>query len=155
MVVAAERSASKKKGHKRERGTTLFVFLCVLPALVLLAIFLYYPIVATFRISQMKPTGLSEEVFVGLDTTENCSRTRNSGWAEARILMGFLEHRDTAAPLFLHRVGITYYSKQNEQYAEGDFLFWQISASASTAMLGKMVFAPNYGILVTIGKVLG
>jgi raffinose/stachyose/melibiose transport system permease protein len=156
MVVAAGGSASRKKGHKRERGTTLFVFLCVLPALVFLAIFLYYPIVETFRISQVKTTGLSEEVFVGLDNYRKL-------FADEEFLAG-LRHVFSWAfwsiviqlPLsFFIAFGLTYYSNRMSNTLRAIFYLANILPSAITAMLGKMVFAPNYGILVTIGKVLG
>ncbi len=56
---------------------------------------------------------------------------------------------------FFIAFGLTYYSNRMSGTLRAIFYLANILPSAITAMLGKMVFAPNYGILVTIGKVLG
>jgi ABC-type sugar transport system permease subunit len=145
-----------KRRRKREPGTGLFVFLCVLPALLFLVVFLYYPIVETFRISQMKTSGMADEIYVGFDNYRKL-------FADEEFRAGLL-HVFTWAfwsiviqlPLaFLIAFGLTYYSNRLSNPLKAIFYLSNILPSAITAMLGKFVFAPKNGIIVSIGKLLG
>lgn len=153
-MAAKPAAATRKK--KRDPGRGLFVFLCILPALVFLGVFLYYPIVETFRISQMKTSGLSDEIFVGLDNYRKL-------FADEEFQAGLL-HVFTWAfwsiviqlPLaFFIAFALTYYANKLSNTLKAIFYLANVLPSAITAMLGKFVFAPQNGIVVSIGKVLG
>jgi ABC-type sugar transport system permease subunit len=154
QMAAKPAAATRKK--KRDPGRGLFVFLCILPALVFLGVFLYYPIVETFRISQMKTSGLSDEIFVGLDNYRKL-------FADEEFQAGLL-HVFTWAfwsiviqlPLaFFIAFALTCYANKLSNTLKAIFYLANVLPSAITAMLGKFVFAPQNGIVVSIGKVLG
>ncbi|MCX7026796.1 MAG: sugar ABC transporter permease, partial [Spirochaetes bacterium] len=153
----ANRSVSVAAGkRKRDPGRGLFIFLCVLPALVFLAVFLFYPIVETFRISQMKTTGLSDEIFVGFDNYGRLFADEEFQAGLAHVFSWAFWSIVIQLPLaFLIAFGLTYYSNRLSNPLRAIFYLSNILPSAITAMLGKFVFAPNNGIVVSIGKLLG
>ena len=153
--VGARAPARKRRG-RREPGTIAFVILCVLPALLFLAIFLYYPIVETFRISQMKTTGLADEIFVGLDNYRKLFRDEEFLAGLAHVFSWAFWSIVIQLPLaFFIAFALTYYGNKFSKPLRALFYLSNILPSAITAMLGKFVFAPKNGIVVSVGKVLG
>jgi len=149
------RVGAGKRG-KREPGRTLFVFLCVLPALLFLMVFLYYPIEETFRISLMKATGLGDEVFVGLDNYAKL-------FANEEFLAGLLHVFQWAfwsiviqLPLaFFIAFSLTFFMNKFTKPMRAIFYLSNVLPSAITAMLGKFVFTPKTGVIPSLANVLG
>jgi raffinose/stachyose/melibiose transport system permease protein len=154
----AQGGASGRPGRRRVRDgkKAIFIFLCVLPAFLFLAIFLYYPIEETFRISLMKSTGLADEVFIGIDNYVKL-------FASAEFLAG-LWHVFAWAfwsvliqlPLaFLIAFSLTYYANKFTGPLRSIFYLSNVLPSAIVSMLGLFVFTPQTGILSSLGKTIG
>jgi ABC-type sugar transport system permease subunit len=152
----SDRPAKRGGGKIRDWKRKPFIFLCILPAFVFLAVFLYYPIEETFRISLMKTTGLSDEVYVGID---NYARL----FASEEFLAG-LWHVFAWAfwsvaiqlPLaFLIAFSLTFYVNKLTEPLRSIFYLTNVLPSAIVSMLGLFVFTPKTGILSSLGAALG
>lgn len=142
--------------RKRDPGRAVFVFLCVLPAILFLAIFLYYPIEETFRISLTKTTGLSDEIFVGIDNYQKLFRDEEFRAGLLHVFTWAFWSIVIQLPLaFFIAFTLTYYSNKLTKPLQAIFYLPNVLPSAITAMLGKFVFAPRYGLIVSLGNVLG
>lgn len=133
-----------------------FIVLCILPAFLFLAVFLYFPIEETFRIAMTKSSGLGPETYVGLDNYANL-------FANEEFLAG-LWHVFTWAffsiviqlPLaFLIAFSLTFYTNKLTGPLKAVFYLSNVLPSAITAMLGKFIFAPKYGIIASLSSTLG
>jgi len=60
-----------------------FQAIFLLPALFFLALFMYYPIEETFRLSLTRTTGLGDEVYIGLQNYIRLRATPSSGRASS------------------------------------------------------------------------
>lgn len=158
MSVMKRKASMRPPARRRKRdpGRKGFVFLCVLPAVLFLAVFLYYPIEETFRLSFVKSTGLSNEQYVGVDNYKKLFKDEEFlaglrhvfSWAFWSIVIQL--------PLsFFIAFSLTYYSNKFTKPMQAIFYLPNVLPSAITAMLGKFMFAPNYGLLVQLGKALG
>jgi raffinose/stachyose/melibiose transport system permease protein len=153
--AAAGRAAGSARGKPRDWKRTVFIALCVLPALGFLAVFMYYPIEETFRISLMHSSGLGGETWAGFD---NYVRL----FANPEFLAGLLHVFSWAfwsiliqLPLaFLIAFSLTFYVNKTTGPLRVVYYLANILPSAITAMLGKFVFSPNNGILSSIATKL-
>ncbi|SLM18853.1 conserved membrane hypothetical protein [uncultured spirochete] len=148
--------AGKKKHKKKDRNRSVFIFFCILPAILFLVIFLYYPIEETFRLSLTKTTGLSKEVFVGTDNYQRLFHDEEFFAGLKHVFSWAFWSIVIQLPLsFFIAFSLTYYSNRFTRPLQAVFFLPNVLPSAITAMLGKFVFAPNYGLIVSLGKVLG
>jgi raffinose/stachyose/melibiose transport system permease protein len=145
----------KRRGI-RDGTRSVFIFLCVLPAFLFLAVFLYYPIEETFRISLTKSSGMGPEAYIGFDNYAKL-------FANEEFLAG-LSHVFSWAfwsvliqlPLsFAIAFSLTYYANSFTGPLRAIFYLSNVLPSAITAMLGKFIFAPKYGIVASFAKAVG
>lgn len=142
--------------RRRDPGRTLFVFLCVLPALLFLAVFLYYPIEETFRLSLAKTSGLGEEVYVGLDNYLKLFANEEFQAGLLHVFAWAFWSIVIQLPLaFLIAFSLTYYVNKFTRPLRAIFYLSNVLPSAITAMLGKFVFAPKFGIVASLAGTLG
>jgi ABC-type sugar transport system permease subunit len=144
----------KRQIHDSNRG--IFIFLCVLPAFLFLAVFLYYPIEETFRISLTQSTGLGDEVYVGIDNYAKLFTNEEFlaglwhvfGWAFWSIVIQL--------PLtFLIAFSLTFYVNRFTRPLRSIYYLSNVLPSAIVSMLGLFVFTPKTGILSSLGKTIG
>jgi len=156
MSISSVSAAAKRKPGIRDWKRGPFVLLCILPAFLFLAVFLYYPIEETFRISMTKASGLGDEVFVGLDNYVKLFSNEEFlaglwhvfSWAFWSILIQL--------PLaFLIAFALTFYANKMTGPLRSIFYLSNVLPSAITAMLGKFIFAPKTGIVASLAKALG
>ena len=147
---------SAKRAKKRDPGRALFVLLCVLPALLFLAVFLYYPIEETFRISLMKSTGLGDETYIGLDNYGKLFGDEEFQAGLRHVFEWAFWSIVIQIPLaFLIAFSLTYYVNHFTKPLRAVFYLSNVLPSAITAMLGKFVFTPKTGIIPSLANVLG
>jgi len=141
---------------KTEWDRKIFVAACIFPALLFLGLFMYYPIVETFRLSFMKSSGLGPEIFVGLDNytrlfkdPEFLAGLKNVfAWAFWSIIIQI--------PLaFYIAFSLTFYVNRFTKPLRIIYYLANVLPSAITAMLGKFIFSPTNGILNSLGTTLG
>jgi raffinose/stachyose/melibiose transport system permease protein len=134
----------------------LFKAGCLLPAFLLLGLFMYYPIVETFRLSLMRANGLGQETFIGLQNYLQL-------FTNDEFLAGFLHVFQWAfwsvviqIPLaFFIAFVCTDYKTRLVKGLRGVYYLSNVLPSGITAMLGIFIFAPNTGVIVTLARTLG
>jgi raffinose/stachyose/melibiose transport system permease protein len=133
-----------------------FKTLLLLPAFLILGIFMYYPIVETFRISLMRASGLGAETYIGL---QNYIKLLSN----EEFLAGFVHVFQWAfwsviiqIPLaFFIAFACTNYKSRLTGKLRSIYYLANVFPSAVTAMLGTFIFAPNAGVIVTFAKTIG
>jgi raffinose/stachyose/melibiose transport system permease protein len=129
---------------------------CLAPAFLALGIFMYYPIVETFRISLMRASGLGQETYIGL---QNYLKL----FANDEFIAGFIHVFQWAfwsvviqIPLeFFIAFACTNYKTRLIKGLRSVYYLGNVLPSAITAMLGIFIFAPNTGVIVTFAKTIG
>jgi raffinose/stachyose/melibiose transport system permease protein len=145
-----------RRGGVRDGKRSIFIVLCVLPAFIFLAIFLYYPIEETFRISLTKSSGLGPETFIGVDNYAKLFANEEFlaglghvfSWAFWSVLIQL--------PLaFVVAFSLSFYANRLTGSLKAVFYLSNVLPSAITAMLGKFIFAPKYGIVASFAGAVG
>jgi ABC-type sugar transport system permease subunit len=130
--------------RRRDPERSVFIALMLLPALLFLLLFMYYPIEETFRLSLMRSTGLSVPVFYGLN---NYIRLFNN----EEFLAGLLHVFQWAffsviiqIPLaFFVAFSLTNYGNTVTRPLRAIYYLANVLPSAITAMLGMFIFSPT------------
>ena len=139
----------------RDPKRFVFMVLFLLPAVLFLAVFMYYPIEETFRISLMKSTGLGEDTFIGLgnylklfsDEEFLNGLVHVFGWAFWSVVIQL--------PLaFFVAFSLIFYKNKLTGPLRTVYYLGNVLPSAIVAMLGRFVFAPNTGIIATVAAAL-
>jgi raffinose/stachyose/melibiose transport system permease protein len=141
------------RSHRRPTDVSRVVFIAVmlLPALLFLFLFMYYPIEETFRLSLMKSTGLSVPVFFGLG---NYIRLFHS----EEFLAGLLHVFQWAffsviiqIPLaFFVAFSLTHYRNSVTRPLRAIYYLANVLPSAITAMIGMYIFSGTSGVITTL-----
>lgn len=145
-----------RPGRRRDWHGVWFQALFLLPAFFFLALFMYYPIEETFRLSLMRSTGLGDEVYIGL---QNYIRL----FSDAEFKAGFVNVLAWAfwsvviqIPFsFFIAYSLTAYRNVVTSPLRAIFFLANVLPSAITAMLGRFMFAPRYGVIATLAAVFG
>jgi raffinose/stachyose/melibiose transport system permease protein len=133
-----------------------FKALLLLPAFLILGIFMYYPIVDTFRYSLLRASSLGPETYIGF---QNYIKL----FSNEEFLTGLLNVFQWAfwsiviqIPLafFVAFACINYKSKVTGKLRSVYYLA-NVLPSAVTAMLGTFIYAPNAGVIVTFARTIG
>jgi raffinose/stachyose/melibiose transport system permease protein len=149
-------SDRREKRGGRDGKRAVFIFLCVLPAFLFLAVFLYYPIEETFRISMTKSSGIGAEAFIGVDNYAKLFANEEFlaglghvfSWAFWSVLIQL--------PLsFVIAFSLTFYANRFTGPLKAVFYLSNVLPSAITAMMGKFIFAPKSGIIASLAGALG
>lgn len=144
-----------KKIKKRDLNSIIFQALFLLPAVAFLVIFMYYPIEETFRLSLMRATGLGDTAFIGFQNYVRlfageefrAGLTNVFAWAFWSIVIQI--------PLaFFVAFSLTAYRNKLTNPLRAVYYLANIMPSAITAMLGRFVFAPRYGVISTLSTKL-
>jgi raffinose/stachyose/melibiose transport system permease protein len=152
-MANARSTATKKQTNWSE---VLFKAACLLPAFLALGVFMYVPIVETFRISLMRANGLGMETYIGL---QNYIKL----FGNDEFLAGFVHVFQWAfwsvliqIPLaFFIAFACTNYKTRLVKKLRSVYYLSNVLPSAITAMLGIFIFAPNTGVIVTLAKTIG
>ncbi|NLY90881.1 MAG: sugar ABC transporter permease [Firmicutes bacterium] len=144
-----------KKRKKRDWSSIVFQVLFLLPAAAFLIIFMFYPIEETFRLSLMRYTGLGKPTYIGL---QNYSRLL----ADDKFITAFFNVLGWAfwsvviqIPLaFFIAYSLTAFRNRITGPLRAIYYLASVMPSAITAMLGRLVFAPRYGVLASLAETL-
>lgn len=141
------------KYRKKERK--MFIFLMLLPAVLFLLAYLYYPIVETFRLSLMKSTGMDEPTFYGLNNYFELFQNDEflAGllhvfqWAFFSVLIQL--------PLaFFIAFSVVYYKNRLTRRLRAVYYLANVLPTAIVSMLGLFVFNSSNGIIATLAEKL-
>ncbi len=141
---------------KRDWERKIFIALLLLPAVAFLAFFMYYPIEETFRISLMRSTGLGDSAFIGF---ENYIRLFGNDEFRAGLLHVFAWAFWSVViqiPLaFFIAFSVITYRNRITRPLRAVYYLASVIPSAITAMLGRFIFSPTYGVISTLATKLG
>jgi raffinose/stachyose/melibiose transport system permease protein len=149
-------AAIARGSHIRDRARVPFTILFLLPAFIFLAVFVYYPIEETFRISMTKSIGMSEETFVGIGNYANLLQNEEFLAGLWHVFMWAFWSIVIQLPIaFLIAFALTFYVNKFTKPLRAVFYLSNVLPTAIVAMIGRFVFAPKTGIIASVSKVLG
>lgn len=154
ILMATTQNVSRRKPF--DWSQLAFKTVCLLPAFLMLGIFMIYPIFETFRISLMRASGLGEEIYVGFYNYIKL-------FSNEEFLAGLLHVFQWAfwsvvlqIPLaFFIAFACTNYKTRVIKGLRSVYYLSNVLPSAITAMLGLFIFQPNSGVIVTLARTLG
>lgn len=140
---------------KRDWKLIFFKSLFLLPALAFLVIFMYYPIEETFRLSLMRATGLGQTFFIGFENYMKLFKNDEFLTGLVNVFAWSFWSVIIQIPLsFFVAFTLTAYKNRLMGSLRAIYYLANILPSAITAMLGRFVFAPSYGVIATIAEKL-
>lgn len=133
-----------------------FKSLFLLPALVLLAVFMFYPIGETFRVSLMRSTGLGPESYVGLRNYQRLLTDDEFLQGLKNVLRWAFWSVTLQIPLafFIAYACSSLRTKLSDRLRSVYYLS-NVLPSAITAMLGTFMFSPVSGVIATFSRTVG
>jgi raffinose/stachyose/melibiose transport system permease protein len=146
-------AATKKK---YDWSKLWFKILFLLPAFLMLGIFMYYPIMETFRYSLLRASSLGPETFIGFENYIKLFQNEEflAGlwhvfqWAFWSVLL------QIPLAFFIAFACVNYKTRLSRKLRSVYYLS-NVLPSAVTAMLGTFIFAPNAGVIVTFARTIG
>jgi ABC-type sugar transport systems, permease components len=156
MATAQNISAPLVTRKKIDWSKFWFKTLLLAPAFLMLGIFMYYPIVDTFRYSLLRASSMGPETYIGL---QNYIKL----FSNEEFLAG-LWHVFTWAfwsvviqiPLaFFIAFACTNYKTGLTRKLRSIYYLANVLPSAVTAMLGTFIYAPNAGVITTFARAIG
>jgi len=145
-----------KKPGSRDWRRSAFVALFIAPALVFLVVFLYYPIVETFRLSLMRSTGLGGETFIGMENYVRLAGDPEFRAGLAHVFSWAFWSVVIQLPLaFAAAFSLTFYVNKATAPLRVVYYLANILPSTITALLGIFVFSPNNGIIASLAQLFG
>ena len=138
----------KPEKKKRDWHSITFQAFFLLPALAFLIIFMYYPIVETFRTSLYHTTGFGTARFIAFQNYARlfASEEFRTGfvnvlaWAFWSVLLQIPLAFYIAFTLVVYKTRIT-------GFLRAVYYLASVMPSAITAMLGRFIFAPTFGVI--------
>ena len=154
-AVAVAMNHSRPHRKKRDWRGVVFQICLLLPAVVFLGLFLYYPIEETFRLSLMRTQGFSDAVYIGF---QNYARL----FASDEFRQGFIHVFVWAfwsvviqIPLaFFIAFTMTAFRNKVTGNLRAIYYMASIIPSAIVAMLGRFIFSPRNGIISSLATIL-
>jgi raffinose/stachyose/melibiose transport system permease protein len=151
IATAGVRGAGRPKKRYRDMNRVIFISLMLLPALLFLLAYMYYPIEETFKLSLMKSTGMNIPTFYGLG---NYIRLFQS----SEFLAGLLHVFQWAffsviiqIPLaFFIAFSLVHYNNRVTHPLRAIYYLANVLPSAITAMLGMFIFSGASGVITTL-----
>ncbi|HEY8464105.1 MAG TPA: sugar ABC transporter permease [Bacillota bacterium] len=147
---------SSATGKPVDWSEVLFKFVFLLPAFLALGIFMYYPIVETFRISLTRSTGMGMETFIGLENYFKLFKNEEFIAGLIHVFQWAFWSVVIQIPLaFFIAFTCTNFKTRLIKGLRSVYYLSNVLPSAVTAMLGIFIFAPNSGVIVTFAKTIG
>ncbi len=144
-----------KYQKKRDWNLIIFKSIFLLPALAFLVIFMYYPIEETFRLSTMRATGLGDTVFIGFENYFRLFKNEEFLTGLVNVLEWSFWSVVIQIPLaFFIAFSLTVYKNRLVGPLRAIYYLANILPSAITAMIGRFVFAPRFGVIATVSEKL-
>jgi raffinose/stachyose/melibiose transport system permease protein len=151
--MATAQSISKKNF---DWSQLVFKTVLLLPAFLILGIFMFYPIAETFRISLMRAGGLGAETYIGF---QNYLKL----FSNEEFLQGLLHVIQWAfwsivlqVPLaFFIAFACTIYKTRIIKGLRSIYYLGNVLPSAIVAMLGMFIYQPTSGVIVTFARTVG
>lgn len=143
--------APRRSRKKRDLGLIFFKTFFLLPAVLFLVIFMYYPIKETFHLSMMRASGLGESVFIGFDNYLRLFTNEEFQIGLINVFTWAFWSVVIQIPLaFFIAFSLSAYRNKMTNALRAVYYLASVLPSAIVAMLGRLMFAPNFGIIASI-----
>ncbi len=154
MRDAARGRQPKGGGSRAKKGDaarTLFIVLMLLPAVLMLGAFMYFPIEETFRLSLMRSTGLSIPTFTGLRNYRLLFASEEFQAGLVHVFTWAIVSVVVQIPLaFFIAFSLINYKNRVTRPLRSIYYLANVLPSAITAMLGVFIFSGANGIITTL-----
>jgi ABC-type sugar transport system permease subunit len=151
--VGVTELGTKKK--KRDWNKALFITLMVLPAILALGAFMYYPIEETFRLSLMRSTGMNVPTFNGLKNYISLFRSEEFQAGLLHVFIWAFFSVLIQIPLaFFIAFSLVAYKNRVTRPLRAIYYLANVLPSAICAMLGVFLFSGANGIVTTLAAKL-
>jgi len=156
MADRAERARGRRrKGGIRDRSRSLFILLMLLPAVVALGIFMYYPIEETFHISLMRSNGLVTAAYTGLENYRLLFHNDEFRAGLAHVFLWAFWSVLIQLPLaFFVAFCLIIYRNKVTKPLRSIYYMANILPSTITAMLGIFIFSNTNGVLASFARLI-
>ncbi|HPT86376.1 MAG TPA: sugar ABC transporter permease [Bacillota bacterium] len=145
--------AKDKSRKKQMREIIFFKIFFLLPAVLFLAVFMYYPIKETFQLSMMRASGLGESVFIGFENYVRLFTNEEFQSGLINVFRWAFWSVVIQIPLsFFIAFSLVAYRNKMTNGLRAVYYLASVLPSAIVAMLGRFMFAPNFGIIASISR---
>lgn len=152
-MVTAQNISPKKHYNWQEIG---YKTVLLLPAFILLSIFMFYPIFETFRVSLTRSGGLGPEIYIGLQNYVRLFTNENFLAALIHALQWSFWSVVLQVPLaFFIAFSCVNFKTKIIKGLRGVYYLSNILPTTITAMLGRFLFMPTAGVIVTFAGLVG
>ena len=143
----------KKKSDKERK---IFIFFMLLPAILFLLAFLYYPITETFRLSLMKSTGMDKPTFYGLNNYIYLFNNEEFRAGLLHVFQWAFFSVIIQIPLaFFIAYSVVYYKNRFTRKLRSVYYLANVLPTAIVSMLGLFMFSSATGVITTLAQKLG
>ena len=154
-VPQMRRGVRKPKTKKRDWRKIVFQAVFLLPALAFLIIFMYYPIVETFRTSFYHTTGFGAARFVWFQNYAKLFASEEFRTGFVNVLAWAFWSVLIQIPLaFYIAFTLVVYKTKITGTLRAVYYLASVMPSAITAMLGQFIFAPTFGVISSLAAKL-
>ncbi|NLW09722.1 MAG: sugar ABC transporter permease [Firmicutes bacterium] len=154
-VKTPQLSMGKRKAEKKKRDwhSITFQALFLLPALAFLIIFMYYPIIETFRTSLYQTTGFGPARFIGFQNYARLFASEEFRTGFVNVLAWAFWSVVIQIPLaFYIAFTLVVYKTRITGFLRAVYYLASVMPSAITAMLGRFIFAPTFGVISSLAN---
>ncbi len=152
-VKAYTMMPDKKKKKPRDWNALIFKTVLLTPAVLFLAVFMYYPIEETFRLSMTRSTGLGPTVFIGFQNYVRLFQNEEFLMGLKNVLLWAFWSVVIQIPLaFFIAFSLSVYKNKITRRLRVIYYLANVLPSAITAMLGRFVFAPRHGVIPSLAN---
>ena len=159
MVLSPPSGCREVSGVTKKRfdwSEVAFKTLFLLPALMILALFMFYPIGETFRVSLMRSTGLGPETYIGLRNYQRLLTDDEFLQGLRNVLKWSFWSVTIQIPLaFFIAYACSSLGTRLADRLRSVYYLSNVLPSAITAMLGIFIFSPVSGVVATFARTVG
>lgn len=147
--TGTKRETPRRK--QRDWRSIVFQVVLLLPAVAFLAVFLFYPIVETFRTSMMRTSALGSADYIGFQNYIRLFADEEFQTGFRNVLAWSFWSVVIQIPLaFYIAFTLTTYKDKSAGMLRAVYYLASVMPSAITAMLGKFIFAPKFGVVSSL-----
>ena len=141
---------------KSDKERKIFIFLMILPAVLFLLAFLYYPIIETFRLSFMKSTGMDKPTFYGLNNYIYLFHNEEFRAGLLHVFQWAFFSVLIQIPLaFFIAYSVVYYRNRFTRKLRSVYYLANVLPTAIVSMLGLFMFSSATGVITTLAQKFG
>lgn len=143
----------KKNTKPYDWNVLIFKVVLLAPAVLFLAVFMYYPIEETFRLSMTRSTGLGPTVYVGFQNYIRLFQNEEFLMGLKNVLRWAFWSVVIQIPFsFFIAFSLSIYKNRITKPLRIIYYLANVLPSAITAMIGRFVFAPRHGVIPSLAN---